>query len=540
MGPSTFKGFTNLLIDDGGTKLYANCMDNKIYCYNLSSYSPKPYKKYLGLRNNTFYIKSCLSPDGNYLISGSSDEKAYIWNLKKSKTLPFLALNGHTVEVTCVAWSGASETCIVTCSDDARHKIWRIGPEKIDDYDDELYYKGNAGYYQLNKEKKYNHLFTSLDELNEEEGGCTPRSMRNFVAKNEKTPCSSKRTFSEMNDDDNNNNGNKRPITGRTLFTPSSSSSLASTSTSYQKQSNGNDDGVAFLDVKNVYLGGGDDDDCSPNILLENNSPKNFVKLIESSSTSFVMNNILPPLFEEAEEISYETLIPSPQPSASNVSNLQQEQQDQEPQQQQQQQQNQLPSTSSELMFSKSSPSIAFSPTSNLPNYVLDGEAPHLHIMSPKRTKNKDNVDWLTRIRKRKLSTNGRVNTLKEKLSCTETETTTITTSSSTPVTLSSPSSTLNNLRFSHEYNGNSNINNNGGRIKNNIHGNPKSRISSRSGSTDHYYHHHKSGNNTPSSSQTTPTARRRNSETSILRYLTVTSPLSLRPKQQQSQQQQN
>lgn len=40
----------------------------------------------------------------------------------------------------------------------------------------------------------------------------------------------------------------------------------------------------------------------------------------------------------------------------------------------------------------------SFSPTLNLPNFVIDGTAPHLLEISPQ--KYKENVDWLTKIRK--------------------------------------------------------------------------------------------------------------------------------------------
>jgi len=59
---------------------------------------------------------------------------------------------------------------------------------------------------------------------------------------------------------------------------------------------------------------------------------------------------------------------------------------------------------------------IIYSPTSNLPNYVLDGEAPHLGIMSPKR-KAKEKVDWLTNIRKQKLMSGRAHVTLSDKIS---------------------------------------------------------------------------------------------------------------------------
>lgn len=60
-----------------------------------------------------------------------------------------------------------------------------------------------------------------------------------------------------------------------------------------------------------------------------------------------------------------------------------------------------------------------FSPTINLPNFVMDGEAPHLRIISPKK-KLKENVDWLTKIRKQKLLTTNSTIHLNDKLSQTD------------------------------------------------------------------------------------------------------------------------
>lgn len=133
-GKSTFKGFTNLVVNEAGTRLYASCMDSKIYGYNIDTYSKVPSMVYEGLQINSFYIKACLSPDGEYLLSGSSDEKAYIWNLKNPN--PVVTLAGHNYEVTCVAWSNhqnnldGGNMCLVTCSDDACHKIWRMDRRK--------------------------------------------------------------------------------------------------------------------------------------------------------------------------------------------------------------------------------------------------------------------------------------------------------------------------------------------------------------------------------------------------------------------------
>lgn len=130
-GATTRNGFSNLLIDRNCLKLYANCLDNVIYCYNIGTCNPDPIMTYTGHQNSTFYVKSSLSGDGLYLISGSSDQNAYIWNVKDS--MPLVKLVGHNAEVTCVAWRQKGDTTLVTCSDDMKHKIWRVGPEVVPD-----------------------------------------------------------------------------------------------------------------------------------------------------------------------------------------------------------------------------------------------------------------------------------------------------------------------------------------------------------------------------------------------------------------------
>ncbi|TGZ54166.1 Protein lethal(2)denticleless [Temnothorax longispinosus] len=87
-GNSTRNGFSSLLICPNRITLYASCMDNIIYAYNVSSYNHKPVAEYYGHQNRTYYVKTCLSSDGRYLASGSSDELAYIWNTNRPVTTP--------------------------------------------------------------------------------------------------------------------------------------------------------------------------------------------------------------------------------------------------------------------------------------------------------------------------------------------------------------------------------------------------------------------------------------------------------------------
>ncbi|XP_022914559.2 protein lethal(2)denticleless [Onthophagus taurus] len=127
VNPIKKSGSSNLIVDKTGSRLYVSCLDSIIYCYNILTCNPSPIMTYKGHRTNTFYVKSCLSNDGNYLLSGSSDQYAYIWNVNSSE--PIVRLSGHRAEVTCVAWCHSGDTTLVTCADDFRHKIWRIGPE---------------------------------------------------------------------------------------------------------------------------------------------------------------------------------------------------------------------------------------------------------------------------------------------------------------------------------------------------------------------------------------------------------------------------
>lgn len=45
-GRTSQNGFTNLVLDPGKLMLYASCMDNVIYCYNVATYETVPSELY--------------------------------------------------------------------------------------------------------------------------------------------------------------------------------------------------------------------------------------------------------------------------------------------------------------------------------------------------------------------------------------------------------------------------------------------------------------------------------------------------------------
>ncbi|CAL0317293.1 unnamed protein product [Lupinus luteus] len=94
-------GISSLSQDDSGLFLSASCMDNRIYLYNVLQLEKGPLKYFSGSQIDTFFVKASISPDACHLVSGSSDGKAYVWQVNKPQEKP-LALKSHYGEVTVV------------------------------------------------------------------------------------------------------------------------------------------------------------------------------------------------------------------------------------------------------------------------------------------------------------------------------------------------------------------------------------------------------------------------------------------------------
>ncbi|XP_062324303.1 denticleless protein homolog [Osmerus eperlanus] len=125
-GASTRKlGYSGLVLDSSGANLFANCTDDNIYMFNISGLKTTPVALFTGHRNSSFYVKSSVSPDDQFLASGSSDHHTYIWKISDPKQATMM-LQGHSQEVTSIAWCPTDFTKIASCSDDNTVRIWRL------------------------------------------------------------------------------------------------------------------------------------------------------------------------------------------------------------------------------------------------------------------------------------------------------------------------------------------------------------------------------------------------------------------------------
>ncbi|KAJ8730478.1 hypothetical protein PYW08_001891 [Mythimna loreyi] len=351
-GSSTKNGYTNLIIDDARVRLYASCMDNVIYCFNISTYNAMPEQRYIGHENSTFYIKTCLSPDSMYLVSGSSDKNAYVWNVKYST--PVVRLAGHWAEVTCAAWCARPGLKLVTCSDDARHKIWRVGRELADGERPDGELRGRA------------ELVPRADVASLPQWGALDKTPNSLKRKLVTTPGS----YSA-----------KR-------IRPQASASIRKTKRCLTDLMNASKDAdEAEMSIKRLKLDTLPEEN-EPKLLsagikrhgdcLEHSPPRNCQEKVSTdwcymprAGSSFMTPT------KNYESKNCKMLSPKGMKPLS-------------------------PTTSHNRSPVQVSPGkvriISFStPTKNLPNFVLDGEAPHLRLMSP--IKKKDcATDWLTRI----------------------------------------------------------------------------------------------------------------------------------------------
>ncbi|XP_069681957.1 protein lethal(2)denticleless isoform X2 [Periplaneta americana] len=356
LGNTARNGFTNLVLDPGKVKLYANCMDSVIYCYNVATYEQKPVATYTGHQNATFYVKSCLSPDGLYLASGSSDDRAYIWNTNGSKR-PVACLVGHGAEVTSVQWCPVGDTKIVTCSDDARHRVWQVGHEFEDD-NDAVQLRGWVEVSNIidvneeNESEKVNRVTMKTPRH-----GCQKRTVDSHSSVTEPSSTADKLTPCQNCSEHGRTPSCAKCVTELRRKSPRTK----------LRNYHSDDDGTSY-----------DSSRGRKRPVLSPVRDRN-----QESKTGLEVKGKRR-LFSPCKHNASEALgIPSI--NGDSVSNVDTE-------------------------CSVSHLNLC-SPTQNLPNYVIDGTSPH-HYCS-RNARLKENVDWLTKLRKEKMGSS-KVNQMKQ------------------------------------------------------------------------------------------------------------------------------
>ncbi|CAL8107901.1 unnamed protein product [Calicophoron daubneyi] len=123
-------GYSDLQLDSLRTRLYANCLDNVVYEYDLTqSLRTSPIFVYAGHQTDSFYIKLDISPDDHHIICGSSDRRAHIYSVGRERQRP-VVLSGHTGEVSVPRWCKSDPSRVITLSDDSRAFVWNMFPAR--------------------------------------------------------------------------------------------------------------------------------------------------------------------------------------------------------------------------------------------------------------------------------------------------------------------------------------------------------------------------------------------------------------------------
>ncbi|GJD11366.1 Denticleless protein [Galdieria sulphuraria] len=125
-------GISSIQMDSNGRYLLACSTDSRVYLYDPSRIEWGACTILTGGQNMSFYVKCDFSPDGNFVVTGSCNSKAYIWYLGQNRSTesclyPFLELEGHQGEVSDVAWCRTEPELIATSGDDCMVSLWQ-GP----------------------------------------------------------------------------------------------------------------------------------------------------------------------------------------------------------------------------------------------------------------------------------------------------------------------------------------------------------------------------------------------------------------------------
>ena len=115
---SVNRGYTCLATDKSGNSLYASGLNGYIRRFSTSFNGNTEIDNFYGHSANSFYIRTCLSSNDRWLLSGSLCGKAHMWDVTKPGPHMYTLDCGSSSSVLAVAWSPVLIDNIATCSDD--------------------------------------------------------------------------------------------------------------------------------------------------------------------------------------------------------------------------------------------------------------------------------------------------------------------------------------------------------------------------------------------------------------------------------------
>lgn len=99
-----------LAVNGTSSKLLASSADHHIYMFDCVVPEREPVM-YSGHVNSSFYVKSTFSPDGRFIMSGSTDNDVYVWDVA-NPLIPPLRLKGHTGVRVCAIVRACLRECV--------------------------------------------------------------------------------------------------------------------------------------------------------------------------------------------------------------------------------------------------------------------------------------------------------------------------------------------------------------------------------------------------------------------------------------------
>ncbi|KAL6068390.1 Transducin family protein / WD-40 repeat family protein [Balamuthia mandrillaris] len=143
------EAITSISISEDSMHVLVNISTREIHLWNLLS--RMMVQKYEGQQQGRFVIRSCFGGANQaFILSGSEDNKVYIWNREHGTLL--YALEGHEGTVNCVSWNPTNPYQFASASDDHTIRIWES--ERSQQYLNELLSSSNSNTVQQQTPKK--------------------------------------------------------------------------------------------------------------------------------------------------------------------------------------------------------------------------------------------------------------------------------------------------------------------------------------------------------------------------------------------------